>query len=708
MLRKSEVEELYLKYGFELGEENEKYLVFFSKSGYFQNAEIVILDEKAKEESINKKEMEDIGYSVRVRKYSDINAVHDALFNGFFSTTISNQKFNHTYTQFCEQQKNKLGNNYEYISGDYVENGALQDNNVIDRIVEIFNKNDRQLIILEASAGFGKTCTSFEVVKTLINKVPTKIPLLTELSKNRKARVFRYVLLSEIDQKFPTLSSELVTNEIMDGRIILVIDGFDELLSKGSIEQNDSDKASGKDAQTMLDTIAQLIPEGSKTKILLTSRKSSIFVGDNFDNWVTQYLIGCDITRLQLSQPSLKDWIGTEKIELLKENSISLNNILNPVLLTVLRNESIEEFKRKYTSNEKLIERYLELLLQREKTRQSLPLTVDEQLFIMRGLSSEMVRLDITADDVELIKLMLTDVVSAKIDDYLKRYDTMIDSSESKPTDVEFINKLSQHALLDRVSMQNNQIGFINDFIFGLMIALSTLNGQLSVNELCGKYIDIATTAFSAHTINKRKELYDLILPSLNKESAQRQIGVSLNLIGTIAGRYENEYFDGMLFGKNISISDDNIFTNCIFSDCVFDTCKINVKAFKTCQFYNCSFYNNSFEGTSDTDCELTFLSCTGHEKFASLAYYDKIIDQQDDSIDYERVILEQFWKPGYDRAEPNRSFNALFKGVPNNDRYRLVNAIELLVKKGILIKRIRVYELNIEKIDTIKKIIGR
>lgn len=708
MLKKVDVVELYLKYGFELGEENEKYLVFLSQSGYFQNAEIVILDEKLKEDSINKKEIEDIGYSVRVRKYSDINAVHDALFNGFFSTAVSNRKFNHTYTQFCEQQKNKLGNNYEYISGDYIENGSLQDNDVIERIVEILNKDDRQLIILEASAGFGKTCTSFEVVKTLIDKMPTKIPLLTELSKNRKARVFRYVLLSEIDQKFPSLSSELVTSEIMAGRIILVIDGFDELLSKGSTEQSDSDKTVGKDAQTMLDTIAQLIPEGSKTKILLTSRKSSIFVGDNFDNWVTQYLIGCNITRLQLSQPSLKDWIGAEKIELLRKNNISLNNILNPVLLTILRNDSIEEFESKYTSNEKLIEQYLELLLQREKTRQSLPLSVDEQLFIMRGLSAEMVKMDITAEDVDLIKLILTDVVSTKIDDYLNRYDTLVDSSETKPTEVEFINKLSQHALLDRISMQNNQIGFINDFIFGLMIAHSTLRGQLSINELSGKYIDIATTAFSAHNFDKRKELYDLITPSISKESAQRQIGVSLNLLGTIVGKYENEYFDGMLFGKNISIADDNIFNNCIFSDCVFDTCNINVKAFKTCQFYNCSFYNNSFEGRKDADCELTFLACTGHEQFASLAYCDKKSNPSDNSIDYERVILEQFWKPGYDMAEPNRSFQALFKGFSNSDRAKLVDAIEQLVKKGILIKRIRVYELNVEKIDSIKSIIGR
>ena len=85
----------------------------------------------------------------------------------------------------------------------------------------------------------------------------------------------------------------------------------------------------------MLDTIAQLFSEGSKTKILLTTRKSSIFVGEDFDDWVANHLSNCNVTRIQLAAPTLRDWIGAEKVEKLKEHNIELNNILNPVLLSL-------------------------------------------------------------------------------------------------------------------------------------------------------------------------------------------------------------------------------------------------------------------------------------------------------------------------------------------------------------------------------------
>lgn len=707
MLSRKEVINLYLQYGFEQGPINDQYLVFFSQSGYFQNAEIVLLRDDLDPKIIDKSEYESLGYSVRVKQFSDVASVHDALFDGFFGTELSNKRLLSEYESFCAQQSRKLADiKYEYIGGSFVENGTLQTGSVINRILEIFSSESRQLIILEASAGFGKTCTSFEVIKKLIEEMPTKIPLLAELSKNRKASVFRYVLLSEIDQKFPALSSDLVTDEIQDGRIFLIIDGFDELLSKSCSTQQDTEKSGVKDAQTMLDTIAQLIPNDSKTKILLTSRKSSIFVGDAFDTWVTERLEGCNVTRLQLTQPSLREWIGSEKIEILKENNITLDSILNPVLLTLLKNEPIESFKEKYTSNDKLIDEYLNLLLQREKTRQALPLNVDEQLSIMRDLAVQMVQYDISAEEIDFIKSILLDVVAPNLDSYLSRYDFMADASETKPTEAEFLTKLSHHALLDRTSAQNNLIGFINEFIFGLMIARAVVDRRLPINELEGKYLDVAVTAYSACSLEKRKSLYNMIAPILPSQTAERQINTEMHLSETIMGCYSGEYFDGVFFGKNLKISGVSTFTECIFSDCVFDQCQINTDAFKTCQFYNCSFYNNDIASGDILDCELVFLACTGHEAFASLAYRNKIVHHE--GVNYERIVLEQFWKPGYDTAEPRRAYHSLLKGVPTSNRQSLVEAIESLVKKEILIKKMRVYELNFEKMDVIRTIVER
>ena len=708
MLCKNDITNLYLQYGFEAGEANEDYMVFFMQSGYFQNAEIVILNKTTQECDIDISGYECLGYSVRLRRFDNIIAIHNALFNGFFNTAMSNKKLLSEYESFCEQQKHKLPHNkYEYIRGEFVENGVPQSANVLDRILDVFKSDERQLIILEASAGYGKTCTSFEVIRELVEKIPDKIPLLTELSKNRKASVFRYVLLSEIDQKFPALSSELVTNEIKNGRILLIIDGFDELLSKNnSTSSLDNEKNPGKDAQTMLDTIAQLITTESKTKILLTTRNSSIFVGKEFDEWVDQHLVDCNITRLQLSEPSLRDWIGAEKIEILKANKIDLNNVLNPVLLTLLRNEPLDGFETKYTSNEEIVQQYLDLLLRREQQRQALPLSVEEQLRIMRDLAVQMVQLDISAEDIDFIKLILTDVTSRDINTYLERYDALPDSAENKPTEAEFINKLSHHALLDRISTQNNLIGFINEFIFGLMMAKAVLEFQLSPTELQGKYLDVAITAYSTYNATQRKLLYKTIEPVLSKEPPQRRIFASMYLCDEIKGSYSDQYFDGIFFENNIVISADACFTNCIFSDCIFDHCILNTNAFHTCQFYNCTFYDCSIELGDILNCELMFLHCTGHEKFAQCAY--RCEPAAESTIDYERVVLEQFWKPGYEKAEPRRSYLALLKGVSSSDKQALVNAIDSLVRKNLLKRWQRVYVLNFEKIEVIKKIIGR
>lgn len=69
---------------------------------------------------------------------------------------------------------------------------------------------------------------------TEVNCTDNFAPIFTELSKNRKAALFRYVLLDEIDRKFTSLSSELVISEIRNGKVPLIIDGFDELISRSN------------------------------------------------------------------------------------------------------------------------------------------------------------------------------------------------------------------------------------------------------------------------------------------------------------------------------------------------------------------------------------------------------------------------------------------------------------------------------------------
>ena len=68
--------------------------------------------------------------------------------------------------------------------------------------------------------------------------------------------------------------------EIKKGRIPVIIDGFDELLTKISLE---SDISTLEEVEPMLNTISNLLE--NKAKIILTTRKTAIFNGSEFERW---------------------------------------------------------------------------------------------------------------------------------------------------------------------------------------------------------------------------------------------------------------------------------------------------------------------------------------------------------------------------------------------------------------------------------------
>ncbi|WP_228262130.1 hypothetical protein, partial [Acinetobacter baumannii] len=98
----------------------------------------------------------------------------------------------------------------------------------LNPIVEITNRlNEKKpiLFIIEAAAGFGKTCTAYEILNHIVTKENNMVPLFSELSRNRQAKIFHYVLLDEIDRSFPNLKSQLVKDQILKGKVPVILDG---------------------------------------------------------------------------------------------------------------------------------------------------------------------------------------------------------------------------------------------------------------------------------------------------------------------------------------------------------------------------------------------------------------------------------------------------------------------------------------------------
>lgn len=229
-----ELEEIYARYGFETAKiyDQEDVIVFTLKTGYFDNADIVPLSENSKTGTAFA-EFSSAGYACTTRKYLKAKQTENELFKGFFSVSTILDRLKRDYLQFTDNIVQLFADDakYTYINAPYSVNGTKGTLSPAEEVISRLTSNKPTLFLIEAAAGFGKTCTAYEIVNLLIQNTDY-LPLFSELSRNRKAPIFRYVLLDEIDRKFPTLSSRLVQTEMVNGRILTVLDGFDELYVK--------------------------------------------------------------------------------------------------------------------------------------------------------------------------------------------------------------------------------------------------------------------------------------------------------------------------------------------------------------------------------------------------------------------------------------------------------------------------------------------
>lgn len=711
MKNRENIESLYSLYEFEKDKQYEQCDIYVYEQGYFNNAEIIVFDLSKKDEIEKiKNDYISMGYSVSVREADGYSEIRSKLFHGFFKTEASNRRIIKEYEEYSNLQTKRLGGNkYSYIESQYMLNGFLEENHIIERIFGLLSDEGAQLVILEAPAGFGKTCTSYEIVKLFAQRCSEQVPILAELSKNRSARIFSYVLLTEIDRKFPRLSSSLVTQQIKEGNVPLIIDGFDELLSKSSVEN----EGAVEEAKTMLDTIANLFVEGSNAKILLTSRKSSIFTGDIFDNWIADKLLYCNVNRMQILNPTISDWIGFDKKNLLESKGIVLDNISNPVLLSMLKNIEIETFDQRFKESSDILENYFYILLDRERDRQQLLMSVDEQRDIMRKLAAMLVQLDISSDEIDGIQALVEEIVKPDIDKFMLLY-TNYSANVAEimiPTEEEFIMKIVHNALLDRINVYSNNIGFINEFIYGILIGDAILQGDLEIGDVSNKYLNFAITSYTVECAEKREKLYHIISSAKEDMKTDEKLLIDMKLVQKMKHDFVDEYISDMIFESTFVMITQHYFYNCIFSSCTFERNNIESNLFEGCHFIDCTFYDVKVNVTSEVEEESTFISCSGHEilqEVITASTMKKGVEAEKDERYYERLVLEQYWMIGSNSAEPRKTYRTLFKGVKTQEKANVLRAIEELISRDVLRRLNYCIEINFSKLAEIREILGR
>ena len=625
--KKDGIISLFRDYRYNLLKDKDGVLIFEYASGMYSAVEIVPISDSIQRAEVEriKEDYSRSGYATHLYDSCDIDEIQRDLFNGFFQTKLSNSKIRNKYKDYCASvmmQFGKPAEDYKYIEVPYEQEYDFRNREItkgiIDSLYNVLQEDGARLIILEAPAGFGKTSTTYELLSRFQDVEKDVRPFLMELYKDRTAQIFKYVMLSNIDRDFDvSIKSEIVIDNIKAGRIPLLVDGFDELLSRDIYSNH---KVDFKEVESMLSTIADLL-EGD-AKILLTSRKTAIFSGEEFYEWYEKLKdkgLDFHIVKYNLNNPTLSDWL--EKKDIDKYGKALLSVLNNPVLLGFIKYCG----ERTDGSETNIVKRFLDLLLTREIDRQNLPFSVGEQQEILRRLAMSMAGFNCTSDTRAWIMSLIEGTSG-----------NLVSSRTTASRDMEsLLNTLTNHALLNR---KNDKVGFLNDFIFGTMLAQAFMHYPsddhyeiIDTKEITADFIDKTVKAAMFFDDDDKESVREAIKKNTSLDCINNALcdwklkgECDSNLEGLSFGE---EKFVDVIFGKH-----NNEIINCTFSNVEFIGCSFNYNYMKGCTFVQCRFSDCIREGKNfscyDYGCidgDILKIDDDGHEEPKEIFSDDEI-----------------------------------------------------------------------------------
>ena len=698
---KNRLIDAYRRYGFVLARDRglDGALVFTLKTGYFDNAEIVRLIPNCETDSLFE-EFTGTGYACTVRDAASPEAAEEELFQGFFSVDVTRNRLLEEYKRFSMNLVAPYGEGaqYSYIKAPYQINGKEGRLSPPEEVIQLMDDPAPVLFLIEAAAGFGKTCTAMELVKLLAAN-SSRIPLYAELSRNRQARIFRYILLDEIDRTFPLLSSGLVQTEIKNGRVAAILDGFDELLKKGEQTGDFENK------EPMLETVSELLK--GRAKIIITTRRTALFDGDDFHHWLDRHAESFKVVRIRIQEPRVTDWLEPARLEALEATGLRLDAMANPVLLSYLRCITSTDFLEAVAEPESIVESYFSYMLDRERDRQDLRMSIEHQGKVLQSIAKDMMTVGYTAEQREYLVNCILINESKLIDETRTQY-----PSSEKPSREEIANKLASHALLDRSTQDPNKIGFVNEFSLGNFVAANII----SIDDWMGdelRFIEPAVRSYSPRTKQTRDRLFRNLSNSLPYLDITSQIEISAELQNRLPdnitdGAAEGLSLEGILIGD--SLIKDFQFNECIFNDCTFDRSKIQNTTFLNCRFYDCYVLDNPALGP------IHILGSTSSpEIIPALAH---VIGKQeagptiDHNVAITRIVLKKFWPIGEQFSQrPSRPVykpvKHLCHATADATATEIYEAVDRLKRQGLLeVSKSNLIHLNFEKLGEIPRLL--
>lgn len=705
-LDRQELDELFKGYGFTPKTPHQHVRAYLRTEGYFQNAEIVPLTVDAPVDEV-RKDFEDSGFSCKVARFTSVDEAERQLFQGFFQLEATRKRLLREYDEFCDKTTRLLGSTYQYINVSYLRDGRVPDDDQPATIAirECFKQAGPVLVFLEAAAGFGKTCTSFDLLQHFLTEEPTRNPILAELRRNRQARIFKYVLYDEMHRNYRAcgLTPEMVERAIKSGRIPLIIDGFDELLH---LDREGNVDGQFAEVEPMLRTLSGIL-EG-EAKVLVTTRRTAV-LGDAFDDWLAKFVEGntARAYRFTLQTPRIEDWISDPRKRKLEDWGLPLKDLANPVLLAFIRTLDDEAFGRLRDERTGLVSRYFESLLNREKSRQELPLSPEQQMTILQSIADGFLSTGSSWMSRENLRQLV-----------LREHHTMLrDALRAAPeiaarTPEELADKLTDHALLDRKSSATDSISFVNDFVAGTLFGLAMLERDESY-WFDEAEMDKAVTAFRFRCTNDRDALWKRLKSIAEAVAESWQVQFDMQLRGKLQRPLRDCLIQDITFDDCV-LGDCHDLHNVVFMQCSFTGVTFNGQQMVNVGFSGCVFKSCLVEGVLRETHAWFAMDCSEFDGAVMVAVQQPLDPPQEPQAvmvaapDFERTVLEQFWPPGRPNAHSARQVRTLYQGIATQERGDVARAIDRLKTAGLISVTDKLAVLDFGRMAEIRAKLGR
>jgi len=508
------------------------------------------------------------------------------------------------------------------------------------------------------------------------------------------------IFVKEVDRSF-RVKSDLVIQEVQNGRIVVILDGFDELLHDTGTKRESLANTSFENVEPMLETIGDLLV--GNAKVIITSRRSAIFDSSSFVEWMQRRHENFEIIRYKINAPRLGDWLNESRLNLIRQTSLKLENLSNPVLLGYLRFVDDKTFYELMKKPFEIIDIYVKSMLERERNRQDLWMNNDDQNLFLTEIARDMSEKNYTS----LPKDELVSNIKAYCGNLLEKTRANYPPGK-KPTIDKLATTLSNHCFFDRGT--GNTIQFVNEFIFGYYLSncLMQSSDWVPADE---RFVEPAILSFQSREQEKKNVFWskvETIKGVLEKADRMRFEQI---LKGCVNDDDYDESDITNVFLDSISLFETNSIKNSVFSNCKFNNCIFYFNHFCDVIFLNCVFWNCFFsrcDGEERFDVE--FYNCNAPnsdfiEKIESL----KKESQLEENPDVKKYILNEICPLGSSLS----NIHFYWPKLVSSEKFpkkQILNGLKELRNEGFLedAHDHDFMKINTSKYGDIKRLLGR